>query len=194
MKLLVFRANFFKRSDQQKHLRFWNNCYDNSNLVIRGSGSSFEPQKIWILWLNKKRYYFYIFRQCFKVVHNLIFIYLSIPEEFRKTVVQCVSFPAPFGSHPEWGIMTMLTSTKRASSMMILFKSSQDERFHKTPVTNSLTSLSVVFLSRRTRAVTPPAALIALLFSSFCLPYDKFLQDQTCSDTFVVAYYTIIYS
>ena len=96
--------------------------------------------------------------------------HLKIPDEFLKTVVQWVSFPGPLGSHPEWGITTMLTSTKRASSMMVRLRSSQDERFHRTPVTSSLTSLSVVFLRSRTKAVTPPAALIALLFSSFWRP------------------------
>jgi hypothetical protein len=56
---------------------------------------------------------------------------------------------------------------------------SQDDKFHSTPVTNSFTSLSGVRLRSLTRAGIPPALLIAFLFSSFCLPYDRFLFQNT---------------
>lgn len=36
-------------------------------------------------------------------------------------------------SQPEWGMITALVSTARASWMMGIFRASHDDRFHKTP-------------------------------------------------------------
>lgn len=36
-------------------------------------------------------------------------------------------------SHPEWGMITALVSTARASWMMGIFRASQEDRFHRTP-------------------------------------------------------------
>lgn len=44
------------------------------------------------------------------------------------------------------------------------------------PVTSSRTSLSVVFLRRRSRAGTPPQFLSATLLLSVALPYTRFLR------------------
>ncbi len=100
--------------------------------------------------------------------------HLRMPLAFLKTVLQWVSPPPPpcppLRSQPLCGIMTILTITSRASSMIVRLRSSQEDRFQRTPVTSSLTSLSAVLRSRRTRAFVPPAALIARLFSSFCRP------------------------
>ena len=93
-----------------------------------------------------------------------------MPEAFLKTVLQWVSPPAPARSQPLCGMITMFTITSRASSMIVLLRSSQELRFQSTPVTSSFTSLSPVFLSSLTRALVPPATLIARLFSSFCRP------------------------
>ena len=128
-------------------------------------------------------------------------MFLKIPDEFLNTVVQWVSppFPCPFGSQPEWGIMTMFISTSRASSIMARFRSykklvsillrvinrlllhiiqelinisvtiwltSQDERFHSTPVTSSLTSLSVVFLRSLQKSVNSIEARSFKYFNS----------------------------
>lgn len=41
---------------------------------------------------------------------------------------------------------------------------------------SSLTSDSCVRHNKLTKAARPPAFLISLLFSSFCLPYDRFLK------------------
>jgi hypothetical protein len=100
--------------------------------------------------------------------------HLRMPLAFLKTVLQWVSPPPPpcppLRSQPLCGMMTILTITSRASSIIVRLRSSQEDRFQRTPVTSSLTSLSAVLRSRRTRAFVPPAALIARLFSSFCRP------------------------
>lgn len=93
-------------------------------------------------------------------------IYLSTPDVFRNIVDQQVS-PALTGSQPECGMMMWFTTTCSPSSMMDFFRSSQDERFHNTPVTSSLTSASAVLRSRLMRRGIPPAFLMARLFSSF---------------------------
>ena len=49
--------------------------------------------------------------------------YLRIPVAFFNRVFHWWSPPAPFGFQPEWGITTMLTSTSRASSMIVRFRS-----------------------------------------------------------------------
>lgn len=36
-------------------------------------------------------------------------------------------------SHPEWGMMTALVNTARASWMIGIFRASHEDRFHKTP-------------------------------------------------------------
>ena len=103
--------------------------------------------------------------------------YLSTPLAFLKTVLHKVSPDCPDLSHPLCGIITIFTNTNKASSIIVLFKSSQELRFQRTPVTKSFTSLSWVFLNNLTSAFVPPATLIALLFSSFWRPYDRFLQN-----------------
>lgn len=60
----------------------------------------------------------------------------------------------------------------------IIYLTSQDDKFHKTPVTNSLTSASPDLCNKFINNGIPPASLIARLFSSFCLPYDKFLPKK----------------
>lgn len=40
-------------------------------------------------------------------------------------------------SHPEWGMITALVSTARASWMMGIFRASQEDRFHRTPEEDS---------------------------------------------------------
>lgn len=46
------------------------------------------------------------------------------------------------------------------------------------PVTSSFTSLSGVFRKSLTSEGMPEASRMALLFSSFCRPYDKFLKRR----------------
>ena len=55
---------------------------------------------------------------------------------------------------------------------------SHEDRFHSMPVTSSLISLSGVLRSSLTREGMPIASLMARLFSSFCLPYDRFLGGE----------------
>ena len=124
-----------------------------------------------------------------------------MPEPFRNKAVQWVG-PGFLRSHPEWGMITWATKTDSASSRMIRFSSygkhkhfasrnkkkikinkttgrtSHEERFHKTPVTSSWTSASGRRVNSRTSDGIPPALCNALLFSSFCRPYDKFLQSS----------------
>lgn len=40
-------------------------------------------------------------------------------------------------SQPEWGMITALVSTARASWIMGIFRASHDDRFHKTPAEDS---------------------------------------------------------
>ena len=108
---------------------------------------------------------------------TLLFVsHRSTPLAFLKTVLQCVSPLWPDLSQPLWGMITMFTNTNKASSMIVLLRSSHELRFQSTPVTSSFTSLSWVFRSNLTKAFVPPAVLIALLFSSFWRPYDRFLK------------------
>jgi len=48
-----------------------------------------------------------------------------------------------------------------------MINTSHDDKFHKIPVTSSLTSESADLCSKLINNGIPPASLIALLFSSF---------------------------
>ena len=107
-------------------------------------------------------------------------IYRNTPLAFLKTTVQKTSLGplcvGRFLSQPECGMTTTFTSTVKASSIIGLFRSGQEERFHRIPVTSSLTSLKAVFRRSLTKAGIPVAFLMARLFSSLALPYERFLR------------------
>lgn len=64
------------------------------------------------------------------------------PVALRRTWDECrcnfwSSWACGEVSHPEWGMITALVSTARASWMMGIFRASQEDRFHRTPEEDS---------------------------------------------------------
>lgn len=67
------------------------------------------------------------------------------PVALRRTWEECrCNFRSSWAcgevSHPEWGMITALVSTARASWMMGIFRASQEDRFHRTPEEDSTQS------------------------------------------------------
>lgn len=59
-------------------------------------------------------------------------------------------------SHPEWGMITALVSTARASWMMGIFRASHEDRFHRTPEEDSRDQAGVRTIPELTPPPDPP--------------------------------------